>query len=273
MNRYDDSDEPRGFSDMMRENPLPVALLGLGIGWLMINGMRGGMRQEERGPARSLGYGAPPTAGYGAAAPEYESTEYAGYGAGVGAGEYGAEAGRGRFDEMRERAGHFTRDARERATHYGQRARERAQEVAASTRQRMSSLGQGMRHGAGNVAERSAQTFREHPLMLGSMALLVGAAIGASLPRTRGENRLMGHTREEVVGRARDVSADALERAKRVATRTVEAAREGGAKAFTEVKETAKHATQQAYDETREAARKEAERPDLTDTEPPGSIH
>lgn len=272
MNRYDDVEEQRGFADMVRDNPLPVALLGLGLGWLMVNTMRGSMREEQRGPARSLGYGAAPTS-YGAAAPEYESSEYAGYGTGIGAGEYGEEAGRGRFEEVRERASHMARDARERASQYSQRARERAQEVAASTRQRMSGISHQMRDGASHMAERSAETFREHPLMLGSMALLVGAAIGASLPRSRGENRLMGSTREQMISRARDLGSDAMERAKRVATRTVEAAREGGAKALDEVKETAKQATQQAYDETREAARKEAERPDLTSTEPPGSIH
>jgi hypothetical protein len=58
---------------------------------------------------------------------------------------------------------------------------------------------------------------REQPLVLGAIGLAVGAAIGALLPRTETEDRLMGETRDDLVARATDTVEEGYRQAKDVA--------------------------------------------------------
>ena len=50
---------------------------------------------------------------------------------------------------------------------------------------------------------------RQNPLLVGAAAMLVGAAVGASLPETERENEWMGETRDNVVERAQEAARDA----------------------------------------------------------------
>lgn len=274
-------------ADTVRGNPLPLALMGLGIGWLLMNGVREATASRgsgERGGRRGLGYGSADTAGYagsgaagygyGGGAPDYGSSDYAGYGSGASGMQERGAGMEGGLGQMRERAAGTARELRERAAEYGHRVQERAQGMATTARTRASQVGRKVRYQAGNLADRSAETFNEHPLMIGSMALLVGAAIGASLPRTRNENRMFGHTRDEVMDRARAIGSEKWEKAKQVAARTAEAARESGQQAFENIKETAKQSTEEAIGQVRDTAKTEAERQHLAGRDDtPGSIH
>jgi hypothetical protein len=61
---------------------------------------------------------------------------------------------------------------------------------------------------------RRAQTqlqrmMHDNPLMVGAGALVVGAALGLSLPETERENEWMGETRDNLVNRAQDVARNA----------------------------------------------------------------
>ena len=38
--------------DMIKHNPIPVALIGIGLGWMIFSGRSGGARQDHRGPDR-----------------------------------------------------------------------------------------------------------------------------------------------------------------------------------------------------------------------------
>ena len=58
---------------------------------------------------------------------------------------------------------------------------------------------------------------RDNPLALGAAAAIVGAAIGASIPASETENRLMGEARDTVVDRARDLASEAADKVKDIA--------------------------------------------------------
>jgi hypothetical protein len=55
---------------------------------------------------------------------------------------------------------------------------------------------------------------RQNPLLVGAAAMLVGAAVGASLPETERENELMGEARDSVVDRAQHAAENAVSAAK-----------------------------------------------------------
>ncbi len=71
----------------------------------------------------------------------------------------------------------------------------------------------------GTIAhERYDQVLEENPLALGALAIAVGAAVGFAIPSTRYEGQLMGEARENLVARAQDAAGSLVEKAKTVAT-------------------------------------------------------
>lgn len=289
--------------DAMRDNPLPLALMGLGLGWLVVNGVREarqtrhGSASDYSGSRTGTGYGSAAGTGYARSVGggAYDSSDYVGYGAAAsGTGEFGegtygaggyAQSSGGHAQAGLERAGATAAGMRARAAEMSQRVGEQARHLADTARQRVSrlgsrvsSMGSGMgsrmsdmgsraRSGASQIADRSAQTFREHPMMIGSMAFLVGAAIAASLPRTRREDELLGASRDEALRQARAVGEDAWERTKHVAERTVEAARESGQEAIEKVKDAARSSAAEAYESPSRA------KLPGSGEEPTGSVH
>lgn len=71
----------------------------------------------------------------------------------------------------------------------------------------------------------------DQPLMLGVLGLAAGAIIGALLPTTEQEDRLLGEVRDKAVKGVARESRARFEAAREHATMAVEAAREHAAKA------------------------------------------
>jgi hypothetical protein len=82
---------------------------------------------------------------------------------------------------------------------------------------------------AGGEARQTAQRaqnglqrmLRQNPLLVGAAAVLVGAAVGASLPETERENELMGEARDTVVDRAQHAAEHAVSAVKEAANDVV----------------------------------------------------
>lgn len=214
--------------NVMRDNPIPLALMGIGLGVLVAMGARS-MRGEERGftAQEPSGYAGPSRryGGYGATS-EY-STDELGQGQPLGGGRYRGDGeargrmARERLQRMQERAGGMTRQLRHRAG----RAAETARHYADTAQHRM----RGMRYQMNDYAARSARVFEERPLMTGAMAFALGAMIGAMLPRTRGEEEFYGEARErmgDIGERAGEVGREAYERVREAAAETARMVRE-----------------------------------------------
>jgi hypothetical protein len=54
----------------------------------------------------------------------------------------------------------------------------------------------------------------EQPLILGALGIALGAAIGAALPSTEQEDRLMGEARDKTVGKVKERGAQTFEQAR-----------------------------------------------------------
>jgi hypothetical protein len=64
-------------------------------------------------------------------------------------------------------------------------------------------------------ARSGLDTFvQEQPLLMGAIGLAVGAALGASAPRTRQEEQLLGEASRKVTERARDLGGEQLAKAR-----------------------------------------------------------
>ena len=166
--------------EQLRENPIPIALIGLGVAWLAIS-------QTRRHPDGS-GYQA---AGY---YPTYEGyDEDEGLRAKVKAK---AEAAKAKLAETAEKAKAKLSDAQHQAADGVTSARGKAGEYAHLAQEKVGEYGRAARH-------RFDDTLESEPLVIGAIGLAVGAAIGAALPSTPVERRYIGPARSKVADRAK----------------------------------------------------------------------
>lgn len=184
-------------AEIVRDNPIPLALVGLGLGWLAISAATG------RRPAAGTRMGS------------YESMEGVapgwrgddtGYAPGVESPAYGAVAGA--IESGAESAAAAAAQARGRVTDWGRQARASANQAA----------------------DRTRDAFQDHPLTMGAVAMMVGAAVGILLPRSRAEERALGEMGGDLARQAREAGGELAHKAGRVAERAMQGAREEGSK-------------------------------------------
>jgi len=244
------SETRNGMMDTLRDNPLPAALVGIGLGWLLWNGRKqhddgfaGDAAYQTRGRYPQSGYREP---GYGAAggygAPAYGRSDFGSWTGREAAGAYGGSGGY-RYEE--DEPGVVDR-ARSRASELGETAREKAGDLTDTARDTVSGLADRTRDAAGDAAERArsaAETlahqtrYRTHrledrfqdalhesPLVVGAAAVVLGLAAGMSAPASRREVELMGAARDQLFDRAKEAASEAGEKVQAVAGRVVEEA-------------------------------------------------
>jgi hypothetical protein len=66
----------------------------------------------------------------------------------------------------------------------------------------------------------------EQPLILGALGIALGAAVGASLPRTEQEDRLLGETSDALTAQVKEKSAESFDQVKQTVTRVGEDAKQ-----------------------------------------------
>lgn len=175
-------------SNIVQQNPIPCALIGLGLGMFIVNRIRHADGRTWRSRAYQhefeAGMAIPRHAGM-----EREHDDYAG-----AARQYGGTA-RNALNRVKETAGEWTHETAERVSHLGHQAREGAMRA-----------GRGFQH-----------LIQENPLAVGAAAVAVGAVVGLALPSTRIEHEYMGETSEKLVDKAQQVARDAMDKVKTAA--------------------------------------------------------
>jgi hypothetical protein len=112
------------------------------------------------------------------------------------------------FDDIKERAGDRLRSMR-------QRAGGAVHSVTDATRDRWDRARSGVEYLA-----------HDRPLVLGAIGLAVGAALGASAPRTHREEQVLGRASRRMTEKAKEAGSEQLDRAKDAVRRSTEPARE-----------------------------------------------
>ncbi|MEY3308700.1 MAG: hypothetical protein RLZZ413_2738 [Pseudomonadota bacterium] len=192
----------------VRENPLALGLIGIGVAWLLM-----GRSQTDPGPAdRHREQGDTPSSGAGPAPGRQGDMDARG-------AEPAADAVRdtpaARACGMRDRASGIACDLADKAGHAA------------------SGLTGDVRHLAADVADRMhardlltpiSHRLNRQPLFWGGIALVAGAVIGAALPRTRTEDRLLGAPRTRLMQESRETARGLKDRAAEAAPQTGKAA-------------------------------------------------
>jgi hypothetical protein len=206
----------------IKENPIPAAMVGLGLGWLYMNRSSADSYSSERRPARYASGGVG-RAGYYAGEDLYETRTrpYQGAGRRIAGEPYRSEAaGRepGVLGRAQEAAGDLASRAQETAGEWAGQAQETAGYIANQAR-----------YQASRLEDRVENVMDERPMLVGALVFGIGAAIGLALPRTRKEDQLMGEVRDGLVEKAQEAAQDALQQVQKVAGDTPgQAGRPGG---------------------------------------------
>jgi len=204
-----------GIVGTIRQNPIPAALTGIGLGWLLMSARSQGTEQARlhRRPYSPSGY--PPA--YDATydyPPRYEER-------GSGGASPGQALGR-----ARESVGETTSQAQERASQAAGQAQDKVGQVAGRAQDRVSRLGDQTRYQARRASGGFQRMLRENPLTLGALAVGLGAGVGLAIPETAKEHEVMGEARDNLVGTVQEKAQDAQQKVQRVAEEAQSAAKD-----------------------------------------------
>ena len=168
-----------------KQNPMPVALVGIGLAWLMALGRHPAQNYGYESSTSSSGIRDKASGMMQSASDALSSTKDRLSGSmGSARGTVSQTMG-----SMRDSAGHVTDTARQQ----WERAR-------------------------GGVD----YLVHEQPLALGAIGLAIGAILGAAAPRTRMEEQMVGDTARNLTDKAKEMGSQQLEKAKEVTKEVAE---------------------------------------------------
>jgi hypothetical protein len=171
-----------GVIETIKKNPVPAALAGFGIGWLVLN------RQSGRPSASDWSRS--------------------------GAGWSGQTAEPRGFSDS-----NLGGNASEKIDEVTGKARRTAQDVASTVGDTASDAATTVKSGASSVASTAQTAFESNPLAIGAIALAVGTAVGLALPASQAEKRVMGQAGRQLIDKAETAVTKPLEEIERTTER------------------------------------------------------
>ena len=217
----DDYGLKRGL-DIVRDNPVPIALIGIGAAWLLASnsGVVDRIAQDQRITAarrRVTGL----ASDVGNRAGELASTVAERVGiAGNGADRPLGYTGNPMVDED---------DARTDSAGWVHQVSDIAQDAIRSARDSGGAMLDRTQDQASRIADQVTDAFERHPLLIGAIGVMAGAMIAALLPATRVEDEWFGGARDELWQRAEAVGQEAVSRVRDTAVRAADAAADAAA--------------------------------------------
>ena len=203
--------------DTVRQNPVPVALVGVGLLWMFMNrkapsnGREIGVHQPAPG-AGALGR-AVDTVAHAAVDAEHKVAGLV-HDAGDALGHAGAAVG-GKLSE----AAHATSELAASAAHG-------AGEMLHDAGESVTSLARQVPLQAHRLEARAQATFFDNPLAVGAVVLGAGALLGLALPHSRVEDSLMGDARQRLLHRAEGAASEAVDAVRGLGEQAATAARD-----------------------------------------------
>lgn len=185
---------------LIKQNPVPAALAAVGLGWLW---------SHRSGSSYGSGYG---SGSYGDwdTSPRYIAGNYASESGGTDVTGQARQMAGQVMDQMHERAGIIQEKA-------GQ-IQEQAGQIPGQIPMRAGQMQQ--------QAQGFWQMLESNPIAMGALGVVAGGIVGMMLPETDQEQRLLGETRDQVVGSVQDVAGQTLQQVQSVAKQAASAAAE-----------------------------------------------
>ena len=191
----------RKVTDIVRENPIPAAMIAAGISWLFWNSRRGASSEPQS---------------------NYESQVSTNYSGSLESEtSFNTSGETSKTEKAREKAGEVV----DNVGNIAQRAKETTTTAATSVAEKARASVTSVAESARAKTDQLSSTFQSNPLPLGLIAASLGLAAGLAVPSTQKEGELVGEKRDELVDKAREIVSEKKEQAKRVAKRVVSEAK------------------------------------------------
>jgi ElaB/YqjD/DUF883 family membrane-anchored ribosome-binding protein len=200
----------QGIWATIRENPIPTALVGIGLGWLFYKSRERMPSGESRYMAHD-GYYRPSGAGYGG--PVYRAPV-----------DQRDQAGAG--DRVKDKASQVTGQAADQAQRLAGQAGDKARQAAGQAQETMGQFTDQAQYQAQRARGWLERSWDENPLAMSGLALAAGAILGMALPETQPENELMGQARDTLAQKAQGAVQDTMQKAQTVAEQASGAAKD-----------------------------------------------
>ncbi len=182
---------------IVRQHPLPSAVIGLGVGWLLVESSR---RSE---PGYDDGYDG--YDGYGSAEAWKRESQGVLASAKVTVKDVAGsakEAVSNAADTVGEKAEHL----KDQALDLGHQAQDKALKLKRKAKT-----------GVRRVRTGFWETMESNPLLVGAATLALGIVAGLAIPSTDVEDEWMGETRDQLVDQAKELGQEALDKGKGMA--------------------------------------------------------
>lgn len=243
---YDARDNAReagsSLLDKIMDNPIPAAMIGIGLGWLLMNG-RGGSSGSGPSWRSSDGRRVYPQEGTPFSRPgsgssgrrpmrsdyrwDYRDEPRSGYDrdwrTARGMGSRYPDQGQGMVGQVQDQAGRVVGQAQDQA----ERVVGQAQDVASQAQDAAGRMVDQAQDTVGDWADTAQDRVRwagssfermmeDSPLAIGAVAVGLGIAVGLAVPGTRAEDELLGEWRDTAVEQAQDMAQNLGQKAQRV---------------------------------------------------------
>lgn len=224
--------------DTVKSNPVPYAMIGIGLGWLFWSSRQGGSRAitryegvEGHYTGTGMGYGS--TGTYGVQ-PQYRTEDdyqvdaYQGREPGPMSqmkdrvqGTLGAAAG-----SVKETAGNIADRAKDTAGNIADKAKDTAGMVAGRVQETAGTVATQVKRASGQAVDTFQSTLETNPLAVGAAVLGLGLALGLLLPETEKEKEMMGEARQRLGEKVQQKASELTDKVQTVARETVGAAKD-----------------------------------------------
>jgi Protein of unknown function (DUF3618) len=192
-----------GVVDTVTRNPIPAAMVAIGLGWLA-------MSRRSNGGGSSVRYR---YAGRYAGA--YPDPDTHGDSSDRSTDTWSGQGDPSPVEQVQQRAGDVAEQVQQRAgaaaDQVGRLAGQVPYQVDSLTRQ---------------IGDNAGRMFNQNPLAVGAIAVAVGTAVGLVLPATETERRAIGQPARQALGKAEEAATEALGQAEQTVREAEDQARD-----------------------------------------------
>jgi gas vesicle protein len=196
--------------DAVKRNPMPTALIGIGIGWMLVRGANQSGNSGATGSSPTQ-YQVPKggNGNYGGHSPAtYKTSASPQPNLAQGATSTGQtiQIVKDTASDLVGQVVGSTEQLGDQVQEFAQQAGEHVQSTIGHVQEQTTQLNKQMQQGLQNMGNQLQTTLDNNPIALGVATLIGGLLIGLALPETATENQLLGKSRDQLLDNTQDVA-------------------------------------------------------------------
>lgn len=215
--------------DTIKQNPVPAALAGIGLGWLFLKRSDGNSTGTPRSASTSTGARRLTSTNTGTPARRGQEQQWSGSYPRNDSSNYGtSQSGDGMVEQAKDRLSGAVDQVQDKASRVSDQVQDKAGRVTDQVQDAASHVADTVQNRTERVSNQFQRMQEESPLALGALALAAGVTAGLLLPTTEHEDELVGQARDRVMHKARETVKEVQPKVEGIVEEVTSAARSQG---------------------------------------------